>query len=344
MYNCMNECNISFEGVYNIGVSLWLGGISGCSSYGNITNCINRGEISGNDNMCQYKNVSAGGISGIAERTTIYNCVNSGDIQLCHGYHTVGGGIAGSIRINGKKENVEIQNCYNTAEIDATVTGGIIGDVLAQKDANNKFFTQPNNEIKNTYNIGRLSGTFSGGIIGAIDVRGISTEDVNERIHGENDYFINSAALNRIGGFYCGYDDGAKYYPEGYYTIIYQELYIPVDSINYLGIHEEKIIISSGAKSEANMKKPEFAQKLGYAFAYVEGDYPKLAWELGITYGDVNLDGEVNLADAVKLQKYLLCDAELDETAAVNADLSFDKKLNAVDLTLLKRMLINSYY
>ena len=37
------------------------------------------------------------------------------------------------------------------------------------------------------------------------------------------------------------------------------------------------------AKSTANMKKAEFANSLGDAFVYVEGSYPKLAWELDST-------------------------------------------------------------
>lgn len=54
--------------------------------------------------------------------------------------------------------------------------------------------------------------------------------------------------------------------------------------------------------------------------------------------GDVNLDGEVTIADAVMLQKWLLCVGDL--TCRENADLCKDERIDVFDLCLLKRMLI----
>ncbi|MBR4201624.1 MAG: rhamnogalacturonan lyase [Oscillospiraceae bacterium] len=56
--------------------------------------------------------------------------------------------------------------------------------------------------------------------------------------------------------------------------------------------------------------------------------------------GDVNLDGTVTAADAVELLKFLLTEKELTAEQAAQADINGDRKLNAVDLTLLKRMLM----
>ena len=56
--------------------------------------------------------------------------------------------------------------------------------------------------------------------------------------------------------------------------------------------------------------------------------------------GDVNLDGTVNKADAVMLQQYLLTTGTLSLEQAAQADLNGDDRLNAVDLSLLKRLLI----
>ena len=56
--------------------------------------------------------------------------------------------------------------------------------------------------------------------------------------------------------------------------------------------------------------------------------------------GDVNLDGSVNTADAVGLLKYLLTESTLTAEQAAQADMDGNGKLNAVDLTLLKRMLM----
>lgn len=55
--------------------------------------------------------------------------------------------------------------------------------------------------------------------------------------------------------------------------------------------------------------------------------------------GDVTLDGKVNSADAVALAKILTGDAEASEESAMQADLDGNRKLNAVDLTLLIRSL-----
>ncbi len=112
----------------------------------------------------------------------------------------------------------------------------------------------------------------------------------------------------------------------------------------YLDSASSKDQTSSGVekKTESEMKSQEFAESLGYPFVYVEGDYPKLAWELGeeIIWGDVNLDGTVDATDIFELQKHLLTEIELSKKAAFLADLNYDGKLNAVDLTLLKRIIM----
>lgn len=56
--------------------------------------------------------------------------------------------------------------------------------------------------------------------------------------------------------------------------------------------------------------------------------------------GDVNLDGSVNVADAVMLQKYLLGKSALTPAQAENAELCGDDCLDGFDLAALKRMLL----
>lgn len=58
------------------------------------------------------------------------------------------------------------------------------------------------------------------------------------------------------------------------------------------------------------------------------------------TGGDINLDGSVSAADAVMLFRYLLGNEQLNDEQAGRADMNADRKLNAKDLTLLKRMLL----
>ena len=56
--------------------------------------------------------------------------------------------------------------------------------------------------------------------------------------------------------------------------------------------------------------------------------------------GDINQDGSCSLADIVMLQKHLLTIGTLPAEQAAIADMNSDGRLNAVDLTLLKRLLI----
>ena len=56
--------------------------------------------------------------------------------------------------------------------------------------------------------------------------------------------------------------------------------------------------------------------------------------------GDVNNDGIVSISDAVMMQKYLLRQGEL--TAYKNGDISQDGTINALDMSMLRRLLINS--
>lgn len=55
--------------------------------------------------------------------------------------------------------------------------------------------------------------------------------------------------------------------------------------------------------------------------------------------GDTNGDGEVNVADAVILQKYLSC-AECELLSSSSADLNHDDTVNAFDMVLLRRQLL----
>lgn len=52
--------------------------------------------------------------------------------------------------------------------------------------------------------------------------------------------------------------------------------------------------------------------------------------------GDVNLDGEINLADAVALQKYLIYAETLTQDQWQQADLTEDNVVNGTDLALLR--------
>lgn len=99
------------------------------------------------------------------------------------------------------------------------------------------------------------------------------------------------------------------------------------------------------------------APKAGYQFAYWNiGDQQKLtdaSCQLELTgdvtvqavytqslLGDVDLDGDVDVADLVQLQRYLLRQGTLTSEQAVQADLTGDQRLDAADLVRLRRMLM----
>lgn len=60
-------------------------------------------------------------------------------------------------------------------------------------------------------------------------------------------------------------------------------------------------------------------------------------------YGDSNVDGAVNVADAVYLNKYLVDAVSLSELGAVNADCYSDGKLNSNDTLIILQLLAMTY-
>ena len=57
--------------------------------------------------------------------------------------------------------------------------------------------------------------------------------------------------------------------------------------------------------------------------------------------GDINLDGSISAPDIKLLKQHIVDSKPLNEKQAELADLSGDKVLNAMDLILLKRQVIN---
>ena len=57
--------------------------------------------------------------------------------------------------------------------------------------------------------------------------------------------------------------------------------------------------------------------------------------------GDINADGVCDLTDLVMMHKYLMKTGDLTPEQGAVADMNTDGKINAKDLTLLKRILLN---
>ena len=69
--------------------------------------------------------------------------------------------------------------------------------------------------------------------------------------------------------------------------------------------------------------------------------------DTNVTAGDINLDGQVNVADAVKLQKYLLGKDKLSAESGKAADVNNDGRTDVFDLIILRKNLLagsTTYY
>ena len=59
-----------------------------------------------------------------------------------------------------------------------------------------------------------------------------------------------------------------------------------------------------------------------------------------MNYGDVNLDGVVDLTDSITLNKYLGQVLTLSDMALKNADVNMDQNLTERDTTILMRFIL----
>ena len=137
--NCINTGTITNSTESTGGIA---GNLSISGGSNTVTNCINRGQIRGQ----QY----VGGISGRAESSKIENCTNYGDVT---GDNRTGG-------VNGSSLSLEINNCVNYGSISGNGnTGGITGWVFGSSGT-----------ITKCQNYGNITDTQTdvGGIIGRI--------------------------------------------------------------------------------------------------------------------------------------------------------------------------------
>lgn len=62
--------------------------------------------------------------------------------------------------------------------------------------------------------------------------------------------------------------------------------------------------------------------------------------ECNYSMGDVNMDKEINIADLVVLQKYLLGNDDFSEDNSILADIDFDGEISSIDMTLMRKYII----
>lgn len=147
--NCRNKASVrsDYSGTNRNACSV--GGIA-AQITGTIINCVNEGNIKGNDVGGNY----AGGIAGQIINGSIESCYNTGSVES----DTDCGGIAGYAYPAGFGDSITIKNCYNTGKISTSGTryaGGIVGYGNGNKTS-----------IINCYSNGLVSGSNRSGIVG----------------------------------------------------------------------------------------------------------------------------------------------------------------------------------
>lgn len=151
---CGTVMNVGVIDSYFKGQS-YVGGVCGMiKNYGTITNCYNKGAVSG------YREV--GGVCGwmysssTITKSTITDCYNTGKVS---GKEYVGG-VCGSIAVYDS-ETATVTNCYNTGSVSGTTAvGGVCG-------INGAFFSNSTATVNKCYNTGAVSGSNEvGGVCG----------------------------------------------------------------------------------------------------------------------------------------------------------------------------------
>ena len=93
----------------------------------------------------------------------------------------------------------------------------------------------------------------------------------------------------------------------------------------------ERHIIFSWNHYYNDINNPEFTQ-LNSEFKNFNSQYIS---------GDVNADGEFNIADVVTLQKWLIDESDTKLKNCKSADVSADGQIDVIDLVILKNMILN---
>ena len=263
----------------------------------------------------------------------LFGCVHSGaSVKNLIVYGEVfssgpsAGGICGELCSGGGI----ISNCAFIGDITGTdkALGGIVG------------YAWQECYIENCYHNGTVSNTdagSAGGIVGQITVGSSRSTEVSVK----NCYQIGTVSgpvekTAAIAGFSeCGTYESFVSVENCYY----------LKNENSIGLNGVWNNLDITGISTSLMKK--IAEDLGSPFVTSPSDtlnegYPVFAWQLETWgKGDINLDGQVSVADAVYLQGYLLGRFRISETEWHAADLIDDDNVDAFDMVIMRRILIN---
>ncbi len=259
-------------------------------------------------------------------KAVVKNIVVYGEVSADGGKNA--GGITSELQYGATIENCAfIGDVKNTSETTGYV-GGIVG----------KF--HQGGTVLNCYHLGDVyGGRFAGGVVGAT---GVGENESSKDAVIKNCYQANGTVT-------CGTEDVGAICGNVYYGNIVE------NTIHFKNCYYSKNTASTGCSNESesndytmltdNLMK-QIAPDLGLPYVTnpnktFNAGYPIFAWQLDTWgKGDINLDGEVSVADAVYLQGYLLGRFSFNEIEWDAANLIDDENVSAFDLCLLKRLLI----
>lgn len=239
---------------------VYIGGVFGEQSDGNITNCYNKGDIkatiSNEEVRCW---LGAGGVGGLCYgESNVENCYNLGKIiiKTIDGWSSIGG-VWGEISKKGK-----VKSCFNIGDIsiDTILTnknnrdnpsiGGFSGTIYGSEESNcyNLGDLKINNNFNDKLNFGAFVGSMTNEIIQISNC--YTAGNVN----------VNSEVTCRGGEFF-----GWREVEEGKETpeITIDNCYYKSDTQGSFGWNSEGVTITnSGNKTADDMKKQAFVDLL----------------------------------------------------------------------------------
>ena len=280
--NCTNNGSITSSNNSNS----YGGGIAGYSN-ATISNCTNNESVS-SSSYTSY----GGGIAGYS-KAEISNCTNSGDVTSSSSSSSYGGGIAGYSSAN-------MNNCTNNGTVTSSshrsksYAGGIVGESYCSFGAKEII-------ISNVYNTGKVTAKYyEGGIVGYANL-----DNSSYKLTVNNAYNIGKVSSAILGG--SKYSNG--------FTIINSSYLIGQSKQGCIGYTDDEGIV---AKSKEEMQTKEFAESLGDAFVYVEGDYPKLAWEINNIEEPTEITSETTSEDTSNMENT----TDISETESISTDIT----------------------
>lgn len=331
-YNSNNRFSGNFDGQNNEICGIYAGnsysGLFGIVHGGTVKNITVKKSLIFGDNV--------GGIAGYADDATFANVCNYADIRhLVDKEGIYLGGIVG--QVSSSCNIIYAQNYGNIEHYGSFSTpyaGGIIGYSYSYSYSYNH-----NNKIENCVNYGDVvCKSDSSTVAGIAHLTGGTIKNCYNfgNLYSDALAYGIGHANNLESCYNVGNITSSNYrsYGIGYARNISNCYYLNTSCDK--GSTDSVDTIAN--PNQAAMQKASFVKTLGDAFVYVEGDYPKLAWQVdGFAMGDINYDWAVNVADAVLLSKYLLGDYQYTEDEWKRSDIDRDGVVDCFDMIEMRK-------